>query len=102
MVVVIPPTLGYTGARDRQDGDGQRQVDEERPPPREMLDEPPTEHRAKCRGDRGEAGPGADRPAAILAVGKRGGDQGKAARNEERSTNAFRPSSDNELPDGRR
>ena len=59
-----------------------RNIDEEHPSPRTVLGEPSAQHRADRGGDGSEAGPCANRAAALL-LRKIGADQGQAAGDEQ-------------------
>src|SRR6266700_3916778 len=52
---------------DQQHHQRNRQVDEERPPPRSVLHEPSTQYRTDSRSDGRETRPGTDRAAPLLA-----------------------------------
>ena len=63
--VVFVTTFGdRPRAHDHERGD--RNVDEERPPPAGAVDEPATDERAECAGDAAERRPGADGPGPIV------------------------------------
>jgi hypothetical protein len=85
---------------DHDDGDGEWQVDEEDPSPRRDLDQPSTEERPRCARDARQAGPGADRPAAVLGP-ECGLQDGETAGGEQRAANTLqRPGRDQGLDVG--
>ncbi len=63
------PGLGHVPQRHRHDEDGERQVDDEDQPPGDRLDQPAAEERADRAADAAQAGPGADRLAAVFGRG---------------------------------
>jgi hypothetical protein len=73
---------------DHHDGDGERQVDEEDPSPGRDLHQPATEERSGCARDARQAGPRADRPAAVLGP-ERGLQDGQTSGGEQRAANTL-------------
>ena len=60
------PRLRHEALREPDGQRGERQVDEEDPAPRGVVDQQPADQRADGRGDPAEARPGTDRAAAVL------------------------------------
>src|SRR5580692_8378118 len=88
--------LGNMAKRNGDHGRRNREIDEEHPAPRSMLDQPSPEHRPNSGSDCGEAGPGADCLSAAFLV-ERCADNRKAARNEQCSSHALNASGDDQL-----
>src|SRR5262249_59881496 len=95
------PALGDLAQRDRDDGSGEREIDHERPAPREMVDQPAAEDRADRGGHRAEPGPGPDGPAPLLLV-ERGRENREASGHEERAADSLDAAERDENPDARR
>ena len=82
----------------QQDRQPQRNIDEEHPSPRTVLDEPSAQHGTDRRGDRREARPRPDRAAALL-LGKISADQSQAAGDKQRPADSLEAPGNNQLPD---
>ncbi len=80
--------LGHMGPSHRHHGDAERQVEQEDPAPRGGVDEPAAEERTDGGGDTAEAGPRADRPAALAGF-ERGLEDRQAARREQRRADSL-------------
>ncbi len=78
-------------------GHGDREVQEERPAPREVLDQPAAEDGPEGGGDRAGGRPRPDGEPSLL-FGERRAQDGEAARHEERRTHALHRARDHELP----
>src|SRR4051812_36133337 len=62
----VAPALGHVANGQRDYDERQRKIDEENSAPGDVIDQPAAEHGADRRGDGAEAGPGANRPAALF------------------------------------
>ena len=82
--------------RDREDDEGKREIDEEDPAPRQVLNEPSPKHRTECGGHRGEPGPRPYRSTS-LCLRKRRTDERQTARHEQRGAHALHGASRDEL-----
>ena len=80
--------LGHPLVREPHGQDREREVDQEDPPPRRVVDEQPADQRSERRGDAAEARPGADGPAPVLRA-ERSLDHRQAAGCEERAADAL-------------
>ena len=98
LAAVLSPALRDFPQSKPQHRHPQRNIDEEYPSPRTMLDEPSTQYGADRSGDRGEAGPRPDRPPALL-LGKISADESQAAGYKQRATDSLETPGNNKLPD---
>ena len=82
--------------RDCEDDEGEREIDEEDPAPRQVLNEPSPEHGTERSRNRGEPGP-CPYCSTALCLRKRRTDERQAARNEQRGAHTLQGASRNEL-----
>ena len=85
--------------RDREDDEGKREIDEEDPAPRQVLNEPSSKHGTERSRNRGEPGPRPDGSTA-LCLWKRRADERQAARHEQRGAHTLQSASRDELTNG--
>src|ERR1700737_66079 len=93
--------------RDRHHRAGKREIEEERPAPRAMLDKPSAKDRTESGRNRGKSGPRANGPASGLlaaprVVVERCADDCEAAGNQQRRPDSLNATRHHKLLDARR
>ena len=91
------PALGDAPEEQSEHGHGDGEVHEERPAPRDVLDQPAPDDGTQHRGDRAERRPGPDGPPPF-PFRERCADDGEATRHEERRPDSLHGTGDHELP----
>ena len=96
--ILLIPAFRHVPQGDRDHREAERNVQKEDPVPRELLDQPSSEHRADPGGDRRITGPRPDRPTAIF-LRKGRADYREASRYEHRRPDALNRACRYQLPD---
>jgi hypothetical protein len=94
--------LGHVAQREHRGRDADRHVDEEDPLPAQQVGEDAAEQQAERAAARRDRAPHAERLGAVVALGKRGGDDRQRGGGDERAAEALQPAGDDEPGVGRR